>query len=61
MSGEFAFMGKDAGDYMTCFWTSIVQSNLTVDFEWKIGVATKSWSHVVKKGQIDVSLFALLF
>ncbi|KAK4263494.1 hypothetical protein QN277_028893 [Acacia crassicarpa] len=52
-SGGFAFMGKDAGDYITCFWTTSAQSNLTVDFDWKIGVVTKGWSEAVKKGQID--------
>ncbi|XP_028803714.1 transmembrane emp24 domain-containing protein p24delta7 [Neltuma alba] len=60
MSGEFAFMGVEAGDYMTCFWTSIVISNLTIDFDWKIGVVTKGWSGVVKKAHIDLLELELL-
>ena len=42
---------------MACFWA--VDHNpvetLTVDFDWKTGVAAKDWSNVAKKGQVDVS------
>ncbi|RDY04865.1 Transmembrane emp24 domain-containing protein p24delta9 [Mucuna pruriens] len=55
-TGHFAFMAVEAGDYMTCFWA--VDNNpvttLTVDFDWKTGVAAKDWSNVAKKGQVDV-------
>ncbi|CAJ1939792.1 unnamed protein product [Sphenostylis stenocarpa] len=54
--GQFAFVAAEAGDYMTCFWA--VDHNpvttMTVDFEWKTGVAAKDWSSVAKKGQVDV-------
>lgn len=30
---------------------------MTIDFDWKSGVATKDWSNVAKKGQIDVSSY----
>ncbi|KAL2946693.1 hypothetical protein AAZX31_20G028700 [Glycine max] len=55
-TGQFAFAAVEAGDYMTCFWA--VDHNpvetLTVDFDWKTGVAAKDWSNVAKKGQVDV-------
>ncbi|KAI4314127.1 hypothetical protein L6164_027063 [Bauhinia variegata] len=55
-SGQFAFTAVEAGDYMTCFWASDhnLQTTLTIDFDWKTGVAAKDWSSVAKKGQIDV-------
>lgn len=56
-SGQFAFVAVEAGDYMTCFWAvdHNPQITLTIDFEWKTGVAAKDWSNVAKKGQVDVS------
>lgn len=57
-SGQFAFVAAEAGDYMACFWAADhnPQITLTVDFDWKTGVAAKDWSNVAKKGQVDVSL-----
>lgn len=56
-SGQFAFVAVEAGDYMTCFWAAEnnPKTTLTIDFEWKTGVAAKDWSNVAKKGQVDVS------
>ncbi|KAK6920711.1 GOLD domain [Dillenia turbinata] len=55
-SGQFAFTAAEAGDYMACFWAvdHNPQTTLTIDFDWKSGVAAKDWSNVAKKGQIDV-------
>ncbi|XP_010258388.1 PREDICTED: transmembrane emp24 domain-containing protein p24delta9 [Nelumbo nucifera] len=55
-SGHFAFTAAEAGDYMTCFWVPErkPQVTLTIDFDWRTGVAAKDWSNVAKKGQIDV-------
>ncbi|CAI8617570.1 unnamed protein product [Vicia faba] len=55
-SGQFAFVAAEAGDYMTCFWAvdSKPEVKLTIDLEWKTGVAAKDWSKVAKKGQVDV-------
>lgn len=57
-SGQFAFQASEAGDYMACFWAADYkqQAMITVDFEWKSGVAAKDWTNVAKKGSIDVSL-----
>ncbi|MCH98062.1 transmembrane emp24 domain-containing protein p24delta9-like [Trifolium medium] len=57
-SGQFAFVAAEAGDYMTCFWAvdNKPEVTLTIDLEWKTGVAAKDWSNVAKKGQVDVSI-----
>lgn len=55
-SGQFAFVAAEAGDYMTCFWAAEnkPEVTLTIDLEWKTGVAAKDWPNVAKKGQVDV-------
>ncbi|KAK9277710.1 hypothetical protein L1049_007257 [Liquidambar formosana] len=60
-SGQFAFTAAEAGDYMACFWAPDhkPQATITVDFDWKTGVAAKDWSNVAKKGSIDVMEFEL--
>lgn len=54
-SGQFAFQAVEAGDYMTCFWAADhkPQMTLTIDFDWRTGVAAKDWSNVAKKGSVD--------
>lgn len=61
-SGQFAFVAAEAGDYMACFWAPDhkPQITLTIEFDWKTGVAAKDWSNVAKKGSVDVSLFLFL-
>lgn len=61
-SGQFAFAAVEAGDYMACFWAPDhkPQTTLTIDFDWKTGVAAKDWSSVAKKGSVDVSLISNL-
>ncbi|KAK9116654.1 hypothetical protein Sjap_015601 [Stephania japonica] len=54
-SGQFAFTAAEAGDYVTCFYAPDHKPpvTLTIEFEWKTGVAAKDWSNVAKKGNID--------
>ncbi|XP_057486093.1 transmembrane emp24 domain-containing protein p24delta9-like isoform X1 [Actinidia eriantha] len=54
-SGQFAFQTAEAGDYMACFWADDhkPQTTITVEFDWKSGVATKDWTNVAKKGSVD--------
>ncbi|XP_022973302.1 transmembrane emp24 domain-containing protein p24delta9-like [Cucurbita maxima] len=54
-SGQFAFVAAEAGDFMTCFWAPDHQPQVTlsVDFDWRTGVAAKDWSNVAKKGSVD--------
>ncbi|KAI7986228.1 Transmembrane emp24 domain-containing protein p24delta9 [Camellia lanceoleosa] len=53
---------RPRSDYMTCFWALYhkPQSTITIDFDWKTGVAAKDWTNVAKKGTID-SYSLLLF
>ncbi|XP_065860493.1 transmembrane emp24 domain-containing protein p24delta9-like [Euphorbia lathyris] len=54
--GQFAFAAPEEGDYMTCFWAPDHKPpvTLTVDFEWRTGVAAKDWTNIAKKGTIDM-------
>lgn len=56
-SGHFAFVAVENGDYIACFWTTNhePQITITIDFDWRAGVAAKDWSNVAKKSHIDVS------
>ncbi|PON96355.1 TMP21-related [Trema orientale] len=55
-SGNFAFTAAETGDYTTCFWApeNKPPTTVTVEFEWRTGVAATDWSNVAKKGQIEV-------
>lgn len=62
-SGQFAFSAVEAGDYMACF-TAVdhkPELALSIDFEWKTGVQSKSWANVAKKSQVEVSSLSLPF
>lgn len=60
-TGNFAFTTAEGGDYTTCF--SVPERKpaitVTVDFEWRTGVAEKDWYKLAKKDQIDVSLYGI--
>ncbi|KAG0471745.1 hypothetical protein HPP92_016291 [Vanilla planifolia] len=53
-SGNFAFTSSEAGDYMACFWALDHRPSVTItlEFDWRTGVAAKDWTNVAKKGQI---------
>ncbi|KAG9133042.1 hypothetical protein Leryth_023724 [Lithospermum erythrorhizon] len=54
--GHFAFQAVEEGDYIVCFFAADHRPpvTLTVDFEWKSGVAAKDWSNVAKKGSVEL-------
>ena len=56
-SGNFAFTASEGGDYTACFWAALHNPpiSVTVEFDWRTGVAAKDWSKVAKKGQVEVS------
>ncbi|KAI9121707.1 hypothetical protein K1719_008740 [Acacia pycnantha] len=60
-SGNFAFTASEAGDYTACFSTPEHKPpvTVTVEFDWRTGVAAKDWSKVAKKGQIEAMEFEL--
>ncbi|KAL1556667.1 transmembrane emp24 domain-containing protein p24delta9-like isoform X2 [Salvia divinorum] len=52
--GHFTFQAADDGDYMACFYAADTKpsSFMTIDFEWKSGVAANDWTHIAKKGSL---------
>ncbi|GFQ02573.1 transmembrane emp24 domain-containing protein p24delta9 [Phtheirospermum japonicum] len=54
--GNFAFQATEAGDYMACFFAADHKPalSITVDFDWKSGVAAKDWTNVAKKGSVEL-------
>ncbi|GMN41906.1 hypothetical protein TIFTF001_011119 [Ficus carica] len=55
-TGQFAFVAAEAGDYMACFFAADHQPQitLTIEFDWKSGIAAKDWTNVAKKGTVDM-------
>lgn len=57
--GQFAFTTHEAGNYMACFW---LDNNVhghggkgvSVNIDWKIGIAAKDWDSVARKEKIEV-------
>ncbi|KAK4423719.1 Transmembrane emp24 domain-containing protein p24delta9 [Sesamum alatum] len=54
--GHFAFQAAEAGDYMACFFAADHKpsTTITIDFDWKSGVAAKDWTNVAKKGSVEL-------
>ncbi|XVF39370.1 hypothetical protein PTKIN_Ptkin01aG0029300 [Pterospermum kingtungense] len=54
--GNFAFTTSEPGNYLACFWRQAShrqEAELTLDLEWKIGIAAKDWESVAKKEKIE--------
>ncbi|XP_076881883.1 transmembrane emp24 domain-containing protein p24delta9-like [Bidens hawaiensis] len=60
-SGQFSFQAPEAGDYMACFYAIDHKPpfNITVEFDWRSGIAAKDWSNVAKKGSVDAMEYEL--
>ncbi|KAK1425771.1 hypothetical protein QVD17_21129 [Tagetes erecta] len=60
-SGQFAFQAVEAGDYMACFFAIDHQPPLkiSIEFDWRTGVAAKDWSNIAKKGSVDAMEYEL--
>ncbi|KAL2484665.1 Transmembrane emp24 domain-containing protein p24 delta 7 [Abeliophyllum distichum] len=56
VEGQFAFQAVEAGDYLTCFFSADHKpsTTMTIDFDWKSGVATRDWTNVAKKGSVEL-------
>ncbi|KAK1432884.1 hypothetical protein QVD17_09786 [Tagetes erecta] len=54
-NGSFAFTAREDGDYMACFWVAKHNppATLTVEFDWRSGLAAMDWPNVAKKGQLE--------
>lgn len=56
--GEFAFTTKESGNYIACFWAdakSHGNKDVSINVEWKTGIATKDWASIAKKEKLEVS------
>ncbi|CAD6249350.1 unnamed protein product [Miscanthus lutarioriparius] len=53
--GQFAFTTAEAGNYLACFWIDSAEkgSGVSVNLDWKIGIATKDWDAIAKKEKIE--------
>lgn len=60
-SGQFAFTAYQSGDYSVCFvdTNDDPQVTLSVDLEWKTGVATINYPNIVKRNLVDVSFYLI--
>ncbi|BBM97274.1 p24 family protein delta-1 [Marchantia polymorpha subsp. ruderalis] len=53
--GQFGFTTKEGGNFMACFWMQNAPQTLTIslDLDWKTGVAAKDWEDIAKKDKLD--------
>ena len=58
--GQFAFTTQEAGNYLACFWSESHThggGEVSVNIDWKTGIAAKDWESVARKEKIEVSIF----
>lgn len=56
--GQFAFTTQEAGNYLACFWVDSNNrggSGVSVNLDWKTGIAAQDWDSVARKEKIEVS------
>ncbi|XP_074302989.1 transmembrane emp24 domain-containing protein p24delta3-like isoform X2 [Silene latifolia] len=54
--GQFAFTTHEAGNYLACLWVdghSPKSSEVSVNLDWRTGVAAKDWEIVARKEKIE--------
>ncbi|XVE48679.1 hypothetical protein DITRI_Ditri01bG0021700 [Diplodiscus trichospermus] len=54
--GQFAFTTQEAGNYLACFWTDSHTpggGEVSVNIDWKTGIAAKDWESVARKEKIE--------
>ncbi|XP_041010896.1 transmembrane emp24 domain-containing protein p24delta3-like [Juglans microcarpa x Juglans regia] len=53
--GQFAFTTHEAGNYLACFWadgSNPEGGDVSVNLDWRTGIAAKDWESVAKKEKI---------
>ncbi|XP_076909999.1 transmembrane emp24 domain-containing protein p24delta3-like [Bidens hawaiensis] len=52
---QFAFTSTESGQYLTCFWADRPAEGaaLSVNIDWKTGIAAKDWESVARKDKIE--------
>ncbi|XP_061365751.1 transmembrane emp24 domain-containing protein p24delta4-like [Gastrolobium bilobum] len=55
--GHFAFTTQETGNYLACFWVDGHNKHgggdVSVNLDWKIGIAAKDWDTVARKEKIE--------
>ncbi|GLT41921.1 hypothetical protein SLA2020_159490 [Shorea laevis] len=54
--GQFAFTTQEAGNYVACFWLdsqSEMSKDVSINIDWKTGIAAKDWESVARKEKIE--------
>ncbi|XP_021800652.1 transmembrane emp24 domain-containing protein p24delta3-like [Prunus avium] len=54
--GQFAFTTQEAGNYLACFWVDSNNhggSRVSVNLDWKTGIAAQDWDSVARKEKIE--------
>ncbi|KAL6297489.1 hypothetical protein ACE6H2_005631 [Prunus campanulata] len=54
--GQFAFTTQEAGNYLACFWVDSKNhggSKVSVNLDWKTGIAAQDWDSVARKEKIE--------
>ncbi|XP_047937727.1 transmembrane emp24 domain-containing protein p24delta3-like [Salvia hispanica] len=54
--GKFAFTTTEDGSYLACFWVDGHYSGsggLSINMEWKTGIAARDWDSVARKEKIE--------
>ncbi|KAF5733311.1 putative Transmembrane emp24 domain-containing protein 10 precursor [Tripterygium wilfordii] len=53
--GQFAFTTHEAGNYLACLWAGGHNQGgeVSVNLDWKIGIAAKDWESVARKEKIE--------
>lgn len=56
--GQFAFTTHEAGSYLACFTVDGHQGSgdVSVNIDWKTGIAAKDWDTVARKEKIEVGI-----
>lgn len=53
--GSFAFTTSESGSYLACFWVAENHGggDVSMNLDWKIGVAAKDWDSVARKEKLE--------
>ncbi|XP_051122447.1 transmembrane emp24 domain-containing protein p24delta9-like isoform X2 [Andrographis paniculata] len=54
--GNFAYQTVEEGDYLACFTAAnhSPATTITIEFDWKSGIAAKDWGSVAKKDSVEL-------
>ncbi|KAL0335204.1 UNVERIFIED_CONTAM: Transmembrane emp24 domain-containing protein p24delta3 [Sesamum radiatum] len=60
--GQFAFTTTEGGNYLACFWVDgqrTGNAEISVNIDWKTGIAAKDWESVARKEKLEGVEFEL--